>query len=99
MPPLIATAVADFFGNATVAMPQLGVDVLIEQIAVSTNGTTGTCIVRLNKNFIFGSSQAWADSADGEPYVPVQQNDVLEVVFSVGSGNICKVTFLGEQDV
>lgn len=100
MPPLIATAVADFFGNATVQMPPVGPNVIIEQIAVSTNSVGGTCKVFLNKNFVLGSSQAWADSADGDPPIPVGQNDILEVVFSgAGNGVICKAAFFGTQEV
>ncbi len=98
MPPLIATGVADTTGTATVKMPPLPVPVLIEQIAVSTNGAKGNALVRLNQNFIFGSSQAWSDSADGVPFIPVSVGDILDVLFTlVEAGALCTVTFMGEQ--
>ena len=98
MPPMISSVAADANGNAIVAMPSQGVAVLIEQIAVTSSGIIGTCSVRYNKQFIFGSNQAWRDSADGLPALAIGPNDILDIVFTgMGAVAICTGVFLGEQ--
>lgn len=98
MPPILKSGTADVNGTATVTLQDPAMDYSIEQISVSTGGTQGIAKVYRQQQFLIGTNQGWADSADGPPAIPLSAGEILSVVFSgVGAGVACFVSFYGQQ--
>jgi len=95
--PISATATA---AGSAVADYSPVVPTSIEQISVSTTGSSGTALVYLDNLFVLGSSQGWLDSADGPPPIDVNPGSHLQVRWTgAGAAVGCTALLMGQQDV